>query len=308
MIISASGVVVDHYGDVLLIQRNDTWTLAPPGGAADIGELPPETATREVREETGLIVTPVRLVGLYYLPTKPDSFLALVFRCIMRGGNIETSEESPHVGFFKTNPLPQRMLKIHTERIGRSMKHQGGAPYWGTDQLSTGMRLGKMLLNRMIYPWLNFRRRRAGLPMHSSPPTWQTEARVVLPNDQNDILWIKRQNSNRWILPGGTAAEEEPPWETAVRLINGKQENLSGLSGVYPAPDNPLMTFSFRGRLTGEPRSKSTDQIAYFRPGEEPQEAAPQHVAFVADAMANGEVTIFRHLDRSAALPVGRLI
>ena len=200
------------------------------------------------------------------------------------------------------------MLKIHAQRIRRSIKHQGGAPYWGSDQLSPGVRLGKLLLNRVVYPWLHFRRKRAGLPTYEPPPIWQTEARVILRNDQDEVLWIKQQSCSRWILPGGPANEEEPPWETAARLKNGKQDNLSGLSGVYPALDNPLMTFCFNGRLTGEPRSMSTGQIAYFKPGQEPQEAAAQHVAFVIDALANGHETVFRHLQKSVALPVGRLV
>ena len=169
MIISATGIVVDHYGDVLLIERDDTRTLAPPGGAAEIGELPPETVAREVREETGLIVMAVRLVGLYYVPTQPNDFLTLCFRCIMRGGEITTSEESPRVGFFKTSPLPGPMLAIHQERVRRSLAHRGGPPYWGSNSLSSRLRLGNLLMNRIIYPWLHFRRRRTGHPPYTPP-------------------------------------------------------------------------------------------------------------------------------------------
>ena len=59
-----SGIVTNQYGHVLLIQRDDSLTWAPPGGILEHGELPTEGVVREVREETGLMVTPVRLVAL----------------------------------------------------------------------------------------------------------------------------------------------------------------------------------------------------------------------------------------------------
>lgn len=298
MIISATGIVVDHYGDVLLIQRNDTHTLAPPGGSSDVGELPPETAVREVREETGLIVMAVRLVGLYYLPLRPRPFLTHVFRCIMRGGELQTSEESLQAGFFKTDPLPKPMLNMHVERIRRSIAHQGGPPYWGTTQLSTRDRLGNILLNRVIYPWLHFRRSRAGLPAYEPPPSWKVQALAILRNPKGETLWVRDQQKDVWHLPGGLAAQEEPPWETAARSAAvqlGQSIQLSGLTGAYPAVDQPEMTFCFSGDWSGTPAGMAGAETAFFAPGQEPDRAAAAHAAYVLDAQ-NSEAVVFRHL------------
>ena len=299
MIFSATGIVVDHYGDVLLIQRDDTRTLAPPGGAADIGELPPDTVAREVREETGLIVMAVRLVGLYYLPTRPNDYLALCFRCIMRGGEITTSEESPRAGFFKTDSLPKPMLDIHKEQIQRSLAHKGGPPYWGTHKLSARVHLGNMLMNRVIYPWLHIRRRRAGLPPYEPPPAWQARSTIIMRNQQGQVLWTRDQDGKSWTLPGGASAPKEPPWETAERSVEssiGINPKLSGLSGVYPSPNKPELTFSFTGETVGNPGLPPSVKTAYFAPGHEPEEAQPQHVSFVMDAAEPGKLPGFRLL------------
>ncbi|NLT55293.1 MAG: NUDIX domain-containing protein [Actinomycetales bacterium] len=65
---SANAVVVDDAGRLLLIHRtdNDNWSL--PGGAMDLGESLPETAVREVREETGIDCEITGLVGIYTDP------------------------------------------------------------------------------------------------------------------------------------------------------------------------------------------------------------------------------------------------
>jgi ADP-ribose pyrophosphatase YjhB (NUDIX family) len=310
MIIGSAGIVVDHYGDVLLIQRDDTRTLAPPGGTANIGELAPDTAVREVGEETGLIVQAVRLVGLYYLPTQPEDYLSLCFRCIMRGGEISTSAESPRVGFFKTNPLPEPMLDLHQERIERSLVHQGGTPYWGTNSLSTRLRLGNMLMNRVIYPWLHFRRRRAGLIAYEPPPAWQAHATVIISNDQGQIMWLRDRDANSWKLPGGTSQPKEPPWKTAEQAVNanaGPGAKLSGLSGVYSSSNKPEMTFSFIAQTVDEVGSFPSVEAAYFASGHEPAEAQPEHVSIVLDWLDFDGQTIFRHLEPALGETQGKL-
>jgi 8-oxo-dGTP pyrophosphatase MutT (NUDIX family) len=52
IIIAAGGLVQNGKGEMLLIYRRGFWDL--PKGKLDAGELIPECAVREVREETGL--------------------------------------------------------------------------------------------------------------------------------------------------------------------------------------------------------------------------------------------------------------
>jgi ADP-ribose pyrophosphatase YjhB (NUDIX family) len=299
VIITAAGIVVDHYGNVLLIQRNDTRTLAPPGGAAEIGELPTETAVREVREETGLIVMAVRLVGLYYLPVTPRPYLSLVFRCIMRGGEVTTSEESPLAGFFKTNPLPKPMLNFHMQRVKRSIRHEGGPPYWGTDRISAGYRLGYFLITNVLYRWYNFRRRRAGLTIYDPPPTWQARAATIMSNDKGEVLWVKDQESGLWRLPGGDSIAGEPPWKTAERSMKadtGLSGELNGLTGVYPALDKPEMTFCFSALMSNDSATQSSLESKFLKPDRIPERATAAHAAFAADAANDSDEITFRHL------------
>ena len=66
-------VIPDGEGRVLLIQRaNDpyegSWAL--PGGFVDVGETVEEAAVREAKEETGLDVDLLRLVGVYSEPDR----------------------------------------------------------------------------------------------------------------------------------------------------------------------------------------------------------------------------------------------
>ena len=66
-------VIPDGEGCVLLIQRaNDpyegSWAL--PGGFVDVGETVEDAAIREAKEETGLDVELLRLVGVYSEPDR----------------------------------------------------------------------------------------------------------------------------------------------------------------------------------------------------------------------------------------------
>jgi 8-oxo-dGTP diphosphatase len=66
-------VIFDPDGRVLLIRRkNDPFKggYALPGGFVDIGETVEAGCRREVREETGLEVSGLRLVGVYSDPSR----------------------------------------------------------------------------------------------------------------------------------------------------------------------------------------------------------------------------------------------
>jgi 8-oxo-dGTP diphosphatase len=66
-------VIPDEEGRVLLIQRGSdpyqgSWAL--PGGFVDVGETVEDAAVREAKEETGLDVELLRLVGVYSDPDR----------------------------------------------------------------------------------------------------------------------------------------------------------------------------------------------------------------------------------------------
>lgn len=89
--VSVAGVVVDDTGRALLTRRADNGEWQAPGGVLEIGETIPEGVRREVLEETGLIVEPVALTGVY--KNMPRGIVALVFRCKAVGGQLATNDE-----------------------------------------------------------------------------------------------------------------------------------------------------------------------------------------------------------------------
>lgn len=302
MLISTNGLLVNQFNQVLLIQRNDTRTWALPGGAIDKGELPPDAAAREVREETGLIVMPVRLVGLHMLNVSPTPYLGFSFRCIQRGGEIQTSEESPQVGFVPALELPRAMAGMHRQRIERGMSHFGGPPEWYVQQPSWRIRLGRMALQRVVYPWYDFQRKRNGRPPYTPPPSWQTSAFCVIRNEAGAVLWVKRRDVDAWNLPGGLRqGAHEPPWKTAVRETReetGLKVQLTDLTGVYVYRDaTPHMVFTFTATIRGGVLTTGAETAAFdwFQLGAEPPNSVQQHLERAADAASPFDRTEFRY-------------
>ena len=76
MVAPAVGVVVrDEHGHILLQRRADNGRWAPPAGALDPLELPADAACRETWEETGVLVEPLRISGLYGGPDYHFTYL-----------------------------------------------------------------------------------------------------------------------------------------------------------------------------------------------------------------------------------------
>jgi ADP-ribose pyrophosphatase YjhB (NUDIX family) len=293
MRMGSAGILVNEHGQVLLIRRNDTRTFAPPGGGLEAGELPSENAAREVREETGIIAMPVRLVGLYYWQPHKVGFLAFYFRCLRRGGELQPSLESPQVGFFPTNPLPRPMLPVHRQRVQQALTHAGGRPFWDWQHPSPLTRLSYGFMRFLVYPFMDWRRRREGRPFYQPPPIWQTAVTTIITNADGHVLWLR--DADIWRLPGGAGLENTPPWESAVHHTQTQLQQpitLTNLTGVYPAKDKPNMTFTFTAKI-GNGLS-TTDNIAFFPPGAEPESSLPTHKTYLADALSPDAETTFR--------------
>lgn len=122
--LATNAVIFDEAGYVLLTQRQDNGFWCLPGGIMEPGESVAEAVVREVREETGLVVTPVHLVGVYSDPnllvTYPDGTayhpVVLCFRCEVLEGSLQLSAETIDVRFFPLDDLPP-MVKPHYQRL-----------------------------------------------------------------------------------------------------------------------------------------------------------------------------------------------
>ncbi len=91
--VSVAGVIVDHRGRALLVQRRDNGHWEPPGGVLESGETIPDALQREVLEETGIkIALPATLTGVYKNMT--GLIVSLVFRCEAIDGTLTTGDET----------------------------------------------------------------------------------------------------------------------------------------------------------------------------------------------------------------------
>lgn len=90
--LSVAGVVLDSRRHVLLVERRDTRDWQIPGGILEESESVEAGLTREILEETGLRVQPLKLTGLYKNVRLHS--LAMVFLCVVEGGTLlgETDE------------------------------------------------------------------------------------------------------------------------------------------------------------------------------------------------------------------------
>lgn len=102
-------------GKILLVRERVDGCWAMPGGWADVGETPSEMVTREVREESGYIVRPVKLIAVLDanrggVPLEFYHAYKLIFLCELLGGTPAASEETSEVGFFAFDELPPLSL------------------------------------------------------------------------------------------------------------------------------------------------------------------------------------------------------
>ena len=108
--VAVGAIVGNEKEELLLIQRGDSGVWLYPTGWADIGYSPAEVVVKEVAEETGIEVEPVRLVAVFdglRLGARALPFYSLVFQCRLVGGELRPHPlEAREVGWFSEGSLP----------------------------------------------------------------------------------------------------------------------------------------------------------------------------------------------------------
>ncbi len=118
--VAVGAAVGNDKGELLLIQRSDSGIWLYPTGWCDVGYSAAEVVVKEVEEETGIEVEPVRLIavldGLRLGFTRVPLY-SLLFYCRAVGGELKPHPlECRDVGWFSPENLPSPI--VGAERWG----------------------------------------------------------------------------------------------------------------------------------------------------------------------------------------------
>ncbi len=112
--VAVGAIVTNDEGQLLLIQRADSGVWLYPTGWCDPGYSAPEVVVKEVREETGIDVDVVRLIGVLdgmRLGASKVALYSLVFLCRATGGTLNPHPlECLDAGWFDADTLPAGTL------------------------------------------------------------------------------------------------------------------------------------------------------------------------------------------------------
>lgn len=103
--VGVTGVIFNDKKEVLLFKhsyRQQAWSL--PGGYLKAGEHPAEALEREIKEESGLVVSADEM--LKTRTDRDDSRLDMCFVGVFIGGEFKPSNEVSEYGFFSQDQMP----------------------------------------------------------------------------------------------------------------------------------------------------------------------------------------------------------
>lgn len=135
------GAIIIEADRVVLVKRahppiQGHWSI--PGGVLEVGEMVRDAAIREAREETGLIVEPGELLGVYdRILRDPEHrvqyhYVLIDFLCRAVGGELLAASDADEVQWFTREELPSLNLAEDTfDVIGKGfarLSNERGRP------------------------------------------------------------------------------------------------------------------------------------------------------------------------------------
>jgi 8-oxo-dGTP diphosphatase len=122
------GAIIIDGPRVLLVKRahpplQAQWSI--PGGVLEVGEFVRDAAIREAREETGLIVEPGDLLGVYDRVLRDPSsrvqyhYVLIDFLSRPVGGQLRAASDAAEVRWFTREELPSLNLAEDTQDVIR---------------------------------------------------------------------------------------------------------------------------------------------------------------------------------------------
>ena len=120
------GAVILHRNRVLLVERakpplQGYWSL--PGGALEIGELLDQGVCREVREETGLVVKPLRVIEIFERILRDAGgraeyhYVLIDYLCRVTGGVLKAADDVSRAEWVSRQSLDRYKITEGTRPV-----------------------------------------------------------------------------------------------------------------------------------------------------------------------------------------------
>lgn len=113
--VSVAAAIIDDLQRVLVVRRRDNGKWEPPGGVLEQDEGIHAGLIREVKEETGLLIEPLDLSGVYKNMTQ--TIVALVFRCRVTEGAMRPTPEAAELCWMDAEAIQKRLDAAYSCRL-----------------------------------------------------------------------------------------------------------------------------------------------------------------------------------------------